>query len=91
MPYSSPPALSGFNSAVLLVFVTPAATDEVQRQQTQLTDHLKRQPGLSVRVLYIDASQHPAVVGCFSVTRFPTIVLVQRGIELFRHEGTIGA
>lgn len=91
MLHPTPPVSPNADSAVLLVFHAPTVTDETRYQQAQLTDRLQRPPGLTTRILHIDASQHPAVVLSFGVTRFPTLILVQRGVELVRHEGTYSA
>jgi len=91
MLHTNPPVSPHSDSAVLLVFHAPTATDDVRHQQAQLTDRLQGPPGLATRIIHIDASQHPAVVLSFGVTRFPTLILVQRGVELVRHEGTYSA
>ncbi|PRY47082.1 F plasmid transfer operon protein TraF [Spirosoma oryzae] len=91
MLHPNPSVSPNSDSAVLLVFHAPTATDETQHQQAQLTDRLQRSPGLTTRIIHIDASQHPAVVLSFGVTHFPTLILVQRGVELVRHEGTYSA
>lgn len=87
---TTPPVLPNADPAVLLVFHAPRVTDEALRQQTQLTERLQRPPGLPIRIIHINADQHPAVLLSFGVTRFPTLILIQRGVELLRHEGLPG-
>ncbi len=91
MLHTNPPVCPNSDSAVLLVFHAPTVPNEASHQQAQLIDRLQRPPGLATRIIHIDASQHPAVVLSFGVTRFPTLILVQRGVELVRHEGTYSA
>ncbi|MCB2377908.1 thioredoxin [Hymenobacter sp. BT635] len=89
MPFSSLfPPLSP-DTAVLLVLL-PADYGQVS-QMVSLTDTwiqaLQRRLGASIRVLKIEAAQHPAVVLSFGVASLPACVLLHHGIELGRQEG----
>lgn len=82
------PILLTPQSAVLLIFMPHKGAD--RRQQvllTALADTLKEQFDGLLRVLRIDEATHPDVVRSFAITQTPAFVLVQKGIELWRHEG----
>ncbi len=84
------PILIPAKTAVLLVFIPAAPTQESVGQSlavTKLVSPLQQKLGSSVRVLKIDETMHPDVVRSFDVRQFPAFILVQQGIELWRQEG----
>jgi thioredoxin-like negative regulator of GroEL len=84
------PLLIPAKSAVMLVFLPPASSPDLLQQRTilsQLIEALQQQFDGRVRLLKIDETTHPEVVRSFSVNAFPTFVLVQQGVELWRQEG----
>jgi thioredoxin-like negative regulator of GroEL len=84
------PLLIPAKSAVLLVFLPAASSPDSIRQRASLTrliDPLQQQFNGRVRILKIDENTYPEVVQSFSVKAFPTFVLVQQGVELWRQEG----
>ncbi|AMJ64013.1 hypothetical protein AXW84_00160 (plasmid) [Hymenobacter sp. PAMC 26628] len=50
-------------------------------------DGLQRQLGTAIKVLPVDAADHPAVVHSFDVQDLPTCVLLRHGVELWRQPG----
>lgn len=83
------PILIPAKTAVLLAFL-PSASRE-NSAVSMLVDALQKQLGESIRILKIEEKLHPDVVQSFSVTDLPTYILVQQGIELWRHEGASDA
>jgi thioredoxin-like negative regulator of GroEL len=84
----SPPVLIPFRKAVLLVFMPSKKADYQQFKRIgTLVDALQRQFGEAVRVLKLDEEAHTDVIRCFAITCCPAFVLVQQGVELWRHEG----
>ncbi|MFT4030805.1 MAG: thioredoxin family protein [Siphonobacter sp.] len=55
-------------------------------EKNDLHDLLK-EVDQSGQILKIDAASHSEVVNSFGVTRFPTFILIQQGVELWRSEG----
>lgn len=84
MPTSSSLVVRPADAAVLLVLLpeTGAARPAPATLQT-----LQRQLGPAVRVLRVEEARHPAVVRSFQATELPALVLVQQGVELWRHQG----
>ncbi|AUD04269.1 thioredoxin domain-containing protein [Spirosoma pollinicola] len=80
-----PPILIPAKTAVLLAFL-PSASRE-NGAVSKLVDTLQQYLGEAIKILKIDETLHPDVVQSFSVDKFPTYILVQQGIELWRHEG----
>lgn len=88
VPVNAHPLLIPFRKAVLLVFMPSKETDRRQHQiVSTLADALQGQLDESVRVLKIDEAAHGEVIRSFDITSRPAFVLVQRGVELWRHEG----
>ena len=88
MRRDDPHTVSDPLSAVLLVFMPSApATHEQRKLLVQPTDSVQGRFQTRLRVLRIDATNHPHVVHCFAVTLTPTFVLVREGLELWRQEG----
>jgi len=84
------PLLIPARSAVMLVFLPGASAADSARQRdtlTRLIAPLQQHINGRVRILTIDENTHPEVVQSFSVKAFPTFVLVQQGVELWRQEG----
>ncbi|WP_461141107.1 thioredoxin family protein [Spirosoma pomorum] len=74
----------------MLAFLPPASSPDLLQQRTllsQLVETLQQQFSGRVRILKIDETTYPEVVQSFSVKAFPTFVLVQQGVELWRQEG----
>ncbi|OON66226.1 hypothetical protein [Hymenobacter sp. CRA2] len=82
---SSKPLPPASEAAVLLVLL-PVARPEGQ-PTTAALEQLQHRLGSSIRVLKINEASHPTVVHSFHATELPACVLVQQGIELWRHSG----
>lgn len=83
------PALSSAQSAVLLICFMPLTSDS-RSQRTSLTDlanSLQIRLVDLVRVLRVDAANHPDVMQSFAITQTPAFVLIRRGVELWRQVG----
>ncbi|MCY7355954.1 MAG: thioredoxin [Rudanella sp.] len=86
------PILIPAKTAVLLVFVPSVSGRESISQRLsliELVETLQQQLGGLVRVLTIDETLHSDVVRSFDVRQLPAFVLVQQGIEIWRHEGML--
>ncbi|PJJ59889.1 thioredoxin [Hymenobacter chitinivorans] len=71
-------------AAVLLVLLPAVGA---VRPAPAALQALQRQLGSAVRVLRVEEARHPAVVRSFAATELPALVLVQQGVELWRHQG----
>lgn len=75
--------------AVLLCFMPPANSREAVQGRILLTNiaqRLQQRLPDQLRVLHVDASQHPDVVKSFTLRQLPALVLVQQGVERWRQE-----
>ncbi len=84
------PVLLAAHLAVLLIFFIPSETTNRSERiaLTALADSIQAQLGSLVRVLRIDESEHSDVVQSFAITQLPAFVLVRRGVELWRQQGS---
>jgi hypothetical protein len=72
---------------VLLVF-TPATLTQ-RAEVDQLVEKARSVLNPAVRIMRITEATHPEVVSSFEFTAQPSFVLLQRGLELWRHTGSI--
>jgi thioredoxin-like negative regulator of GroEL len=88
MSISSLIAAPATDAAVLLVLL-PGADDQNQPSGSvqTLVNYLQDRLHLTIRVLKIDATTHPAVVQSFQPRQLPAFVLVRQGVELWRQQG----
>lgn len=84
---SPSPLLTPVQLPVLLVF-TPAALSP-QAEVDQLVEKARSVLNPSVRIVCITETTHPEVVSSFGFASQPSFVLLQRGLELWRHTGSI--
>ena len=89
LPLPGPANASAPVAAVLLVLLPPhdpvATSARLFPPASQLD--LQRRLGPAVRVLRIDAADHPTVVASLSAGPLPACVLLHQGIELWQQAG----
>ncbi len=85
------PVMIPAKTTILLVFVpTVPSWDTVQEPSLPaLIDVMQRQLGTSVPILMLNETLHADVILSFHVHQLPAFVLVQQGVELWRHEGML--
>ena len=72
---------------VLLVF-TPATMTQ-WAEVDQLVEKARSVLNPAIRITHITETTHPEVVSSFGFSSQPSFVLLQRGLELWRHTGFI--
>ncbi|GAB3637952.1 hypothetical protein GCM10027422_35420 [Hymenobacter arcticus] len=75
----------------MLLVLLPAVTSAAARRERAATrvalDGLQRHLGTAIKVLPVDAADHPAVVRSFDGRDLPACVLLRHGVELWRQQG----
>ncbi|MCB2376244.1 thioredoxin [Hymenobacter sp. BT635] len=72
---------------VLLPVGVAGAAHPTQTATNAFLHALQHKLGAAIRVMRIQEAHHPAVVRSFQLAELPALVLVQQGVELWRHQG----